>query len=71
MLRNLILVNRKDEVGLGTRFSGVQKFHMQMKIGKRLWWWSNMAFRLADTGHFHEWEQTSNIYEVRQVGSCM
>ncbi len=50
------IVNRKDEVGLDIRFSGVQKIHMQMRIWKRiwLWWWCNMAFRLADIGHFHE-----------------
>ena len=56
------IVNRKDEVGLDIRFSGVQKIHMQMRTWKRLWWWSNMAnfikwslmvgFRLADTGIF-------------------
>ena len=48
------IVNRKEEVGLDIRFSGVQKIHMQMRIWKRLWWWCNMAFRLADTRHFHE-----------------
>ena len=47
-------VNRKDEVGLDIRFSGVQKIHIQMRIWKRLWWWCNMAFSLADTGLFHE-----------------
>ncbi len=54
------IVNRKDEVGLDVRFSGGQKIHMQMRIWKRLVWWS-MAFRLSDTGHFHGKEQTSNI----------
>ncbi len=51
------IVNREgrvQEVGLDIRFSGVQQIHMQMKIWKRLWWWCNMLFRLADTGHFHE-----------------
>ena len=47
------IVNRKDEVGLVIRFSGVQRIHLQMGIW-RLWWWSNMAFRLADTVHFNE-----------------
>ena len=32
------IVNRKDEVGLDIRFSGVQNIHMQMRIWKRLWW---------------------------------
>ncbi len=39
------IVNGKDEVGLDIRFSGVHgDSYMQMRTGKRLWWWSNVVF---------------------------